>query len=76
LRVSLGSTQGDYDYSISLFDEILVRGKTVKEIQELSFTGLPGYKLGKQSFYTITLDLGKDTNVPMELNPFLFSLSY
>ena len=76
LRVSLGSTQGEYDYSISLFDEVLVRGRTVKEIQELNLTGLPRYKLGKQSFYTLILELGKDARIPMELNPFLFSLSF
>jgi len=76
LRISLGSMQGDYDYSISLFDEALVRGKTVKEIQELRLPGPPRYRLGKESFYTIILELGKDARIPMELNPFLFSLSY
>jgi hypothetical protein len=76
LRISLGSTQGDYDYSISLFDEVLVRGKTVREIQELRLPGPPRYRLGKESFYTIILELGKDTRIRPELNPYLFSLSY
>jgi hypothetical protein len=76
LRMSLGSMQGDYDYSISLFDEVLVRGKTVREIQELRLPSPPRYQLGKKSFYTILLELGKDARIPMELNPYLFSLSY
>jgi hypothetical protein len=76
LRISLGSMQGEYDYSISLFDEVLVRGRTVKEIQDLNLAAPPCYKLGKQSFYTITLDLGKDARIPMELNPYLFCYSY
>jgi len=76
LRISLGSTQGDYDYSISLFDEVLVRGQTVGEIQELTLPGPPRYRLGKESFYTIILELGKDARIRPELNPYLFSLSY
>jgi hypothetical protein len=76
LRISLGSTQGDYNYSISLFDEVLVRGKSVREIQELRLRNPPRYRLGKESFYTIILELGKDTRIRPELNPYLFSLSY
>jgi hypothetical protein len=75
-RLSLGSIQGEYDYSISLFDETLARGRTVKEIQELRLPGPPRYRLGKRSFYTIILELGKDARIPMELNPFLLSISY
>jgi len=76
LQISLGSMQGTYDYSISLFDEVLVRGRTVKEIQELRLPSPPRYKLGKVALYIITLELGKDARVPMELNPFLFSFYY
>jgi hypothetical protein len=76
LRVSLGSTQGEYDYSVSLFDEVTASGRTVKEIQDLSLSGPPRYKLGKKSFYTIILEVGKDPRIPMELNPYLFSLSF
>jgi hypothetical protein len=76
LHLSLGSRQGDYDYSISLFDEVLVQGRTVKEIQELKLPSPPRYKLGKETFYAIALELGKDARISMELNPFLFAFSY
>jgi hypothetical protein len=76
LRLSVGSRQGEYDYSVSLFDEVLVRGRTVGEIQEIKFPGLPHYQLGKESFYTFILELGKDARVSMDLNPFVFSLSF
>jgi len=76
LRISLGSTQGDYEYSISLFDEVLARGRTVRGIQEFTFPNPPLYRLGETSFYTIILELGKDAHVRPELNPYLFSLSY
>ena len=76
LRVSLGSTQGEYDYSISLFDEVLAQGRTVKAVQSIDLGTLPRYKLGKQSFYTIVLDLGKDESVKADLNPYVFDLAF
>jgi hypothetical protein len=76
LRLSLGSNQGVYDYSVSLFDEVLVQGTTAREIQEIKLSGLPRYELGKESFYTFILELGKDAHVSMDLNPFSFSLSF
>ncbi|MFZ2053527.1 MAG: hypothetical protein WAU81_04950, partial [Candidatus Aminicenantales bacterium] len=71
-----GSAEGDYGYSISLFDEVLVRGRTVKEVRGLSLLDLPRYKLGKESFYTIILDLGKDESVKADLNPYVFDLAF
>ncbi len=76
LHISLGSMQGDYDYSIGLFDEVLVRGKTVKEMQELRLSGPPRYRLGKKSFYTIILELGKGTEARTELYPYVFDLTF
>jgi hypothetical protein len=54
----------------------MARGRTVREIEELTLSAPPRYRLGKKSFYTIILDLGKDPRIPMELNPYLFSLSF
>jgi hypothetical protein len=76
LRLSVGSTQGVYNYTVSLFDEVLVRGKTVKEIQEISLWGLPRYKLRKESFYTFILELGKDASVRADQNPYVFNLVF
>lgn len=76
LRISLGSTQGDYEYSISLFDEVLAQGRTVREIKDLKLPNPPRYRLKKTSFYTVILELGKDAHIRPELNPYLFSLSY
>ncbi|OGD31473.1 MAG: hypothetical protein A2V45_09720 [Candidatus Aminicenantes bacterium RBG_19FT_COMBO_58_17] len=76
LRISLGSTQGGYDYSIGLFDEVLVRGRTIREIQELRLPELRRYRLGKQSFYTIILELGKGTEARTELHPYVFELTF
>jgi hypothetical protein len=76
LRLSLGSLQGTYDFSVSLFDEVLVRGRTVGEIREFKWAGLPRYKLGKESFYTFVLELGKDPDVRADLIPFLFNIDF
>lgn len=76
LRLSLGSPQGVYDYSVSLFDEVLVRGRTVRETQEFKYAGLPSYKLGKESFYTFILELGKDENVRPDQYPYVFNMVF
>ncbi len=75
LRISLGSTQGEYDYSIRLFDEVLAQGRTVNELKPLSFPNFPRYELGNESFYTIILELGKDKNARVELNPYHFEIA-
>jgi hypothetical protein len=75
LRVSLGSTQGEYDYSISVFDEVLVQGRTVKEIQSLDLATPPRYKLGEENFCTIILELSEDSAVRSELNPYRFEIT-
>jgi hypothetical protein len=76
LRLSLGSRQGVYDFSVSLFDEVLLRGRTVGEIQEFKYPGLPRYKLGKESFYTFILELGKDVRVRADQNPYVFNIIF
>ncbi|HUU38900.1 MAG TPA: hypothetical protein VMW46_11955 [Candidatus Desulfaltia sp.] len=75
LQISLGSTQGEYDYSISLFDEVLVRGRTVKEVQTLDLPGPSRYRLGKESYYELILELGKDASVRADLNPYHFEIA-
>jgi hypothetical protein len=37
---------------------------------------LPRYKLGKESFYTFVLELGKDPDVRADLIPFLFNIDF
>ena len=76
MRISLGSPQGDYPYAVSLFDEVFFQGKTVREVQSFSISAPPCYKLGKENFYTIILELGKDTNVLPHLNPYHFEISF
>jgi hypothetical protein len=75
MQISLGSLQGDYDYSVSVFDEVLVQGRTVKEIQSLDLATPPRYKLGEENFYTIILELGEDSAVRSELNPYRFEIT-
>jgi hypothetical protein len=76
LRLSLGSTEGVYDFSVSLFDEVLVRGRTAREIQTFRYPGLLRYKLGKESFYTFVLELGKDPSVRADQNPYIFNIVF
>jgi len=75
LRVTLGSIQGTYDFSVSLFDEVLVRGKTIDEIKEIRIPRPPRYSLREKVFYTIVLELGKGENSQIGLTPYVFELS-
>ncbi len=76
LVVSLGSSLGGYDYGLRLFDEVLVEGRTVEEIRRLEFPAPARYKLGRKSFYTIVLELGKDKFVKTEVFPYHFEIAF
>jgi hypothetical protein len=76
LRIFLGSSQGEYDYSLSLFDEVLVRGRTVREIRELTLPRPSLYKLGQKAFYTLVLELGKGEETQTGLHPFTFDIAF
>lgn len=76
LRVSLGSPEGAYEYRLHLFDEPLARGRTSGSVEEFSFPDPADYKLGKRSFYTLVLELGKASGTRTELEPFVFGLAF
>jgi hypothetical protein len=75
LDISLGSATGDYSYQIRMFDETFFRGQTVKAVQALNIPSPPRYKLGNASYYELTLQLGKGTGAPIELNPYLLAIA-
>jgi len=76
IGILLGSTQGIYDYSITLFDEILMQGRTTGNMQEVKLPNPTRYKLGQKSFYMIVLGLGKGSETRTELHPFDFDLTF
>lgn len=76
MRISLGSVQGDYGYSVSFFDEILARGRTAREIRELTLLQPPLYKLGRKTFYTLVLELGRGEETQTALHPFTFDIAF
>lgn len=75
LVISAGSTLGGYNFALRLFDEVLAEGRTVEEIRRLEYPAPPRYKLGRKSFYTIILELGKDKNIKTELFPYHFEIA-
>ena len=76
LAITLGSIKGNYDFSLGLFDEVLVRGRTMREIRELRIPRPPRYKLGEKAFYSIVLELGRGEETQTALNPYVFELSF
>lgn len=75
-RISLGSTEGDYDYAILVFDETLARGRTRGVVEEVGLPDPVRYRLGGKSFYTLVLDLGKGRGTRPEFHPFVFDLAF
>ncbi len=75
MRVSLGSLQGRYDYSIRFFDQPVAQGRTDKDFQSFDFPTPPRYRLGKMSYYELVLELGRDAAVRTALNPYSFEIS-
>jgi hypothetical protein len=54
----------------------LARGRTSGSVEEFSFPDPADYKLGKRSFYTLVLELGKASGTRTELEPFVFGLAF
>ena len=74
LEVSFGSNQGEYACEIKMFDLTFFHGETSGEIKNVILREPPRYRLGKASYYELTLSLGKGTGVDTELNPYLFTI--
>jgi len=72
MKLSLGSTAGDYAWRVRVFDEVFSEGQTLKETRTLRIPAPPRYPLGNSSFYELVLDLGPGAGVNTRLNPYLF----
>ncbi len=75
LKISFGSTRGDYACEMKVFDETFFQGETVKEIKSISLPRPPRYRLKKASYYELTFYLGKGAGVQTELTPYLFTIT-
>ncbi len=76
LKISFGAAQGNYACEIKIFDVTCYRGETAGAIKNVSLFGPPRYRLGKEDYYELTLNLGKGDGVQTELNPFLFMIDF
>jgi hypothetical protein len=76
LGVTLGSTFGEYDYALKIFDATLFQGRTAGDLQSFRIPLPPHYKLGLKSFYVIFLDLGKGSVTTGDQRPFQFEISF
>jgi len=74
IQIEFGSLEGDYQVELSIFDELLFRGKTSKEIKTLISVSPPTYRLKKKNLYSLSLDLKNISDVVTPLNPYFFSI--
>lgn len=76
LRLQLGSREGEYKFTLRIFDEVFARGKTSGEMKTATLKNPPRYKLNKKSYYELFLDLGKGRGVQTELQPYLLMIDF
>ena len=69
-----GSENGAYDSAVRVFDEPLFERRTVGEVGSFKLDRPPRYRLGRRSFYAVTLDLGKGTTETSDRTPYRFAI--
>ncbi len=74
MKFEFGSLEGDYQVELRIFDELLFREKTAKEIRTLVFSSPPLYRLKSKYLYSLRLDLKNISDVNTVENPYFFSI--
>ncbi len=76
LGITLGSTFGEYDCVLKIFDQTVFQGRTTGDLQRLRIPHPPRYKLGAKSFYELFLDLGKGSGPIGDQKPFQLEIQF
>jgi len=74
IKIELGSLEGDYQVELRIFDELLFRGKTTKEIKTLVSSSPPLYRLKSKYLYSLRLDLKNISEVSTVRYPYFFAI--
>jgi hypothetical protein len=74
IEFEFGSENGAHDSAVRVFDEPLFERRTDREVGSFKLDRPPRYRLGRRSFYAITLDLGKGTTATSDRTPYLFAI--
>ncbi len=74
LRIDFGSTEGVFDVDIQLFDQILFKGKTSKNIQSLQRPTPSFYRLKNTYLYRVSIRLRRRSGAIAFSKPYFFSI--
>jgi len=74
IKIEFGSLEGENQIEIRLFDIVLFKGKTSREINSLVYPSPPLYRLKNTNLYSLHLDLKKVSDVSTTEIPFFFSI--
>jgi len=74
MKIEFGSLEGDYQVELRIFDKLLFKGKTSKEIKTLVSLSPPLYRIKNKNLYSLSLDLKNISDVSTLRNPYFFSI--
>jgi hypothetical protein len=74
LHVNFGSTDGTFDVEIRHFDQILFKGKTSKNMQDIHLPTPHFYRLKNSNLYRLSIQLRRESGAIAFTKPYLFSI--
>jgi len=75
LRIEFGSSAGDYELGLALFDQHVLTEKTAKEVKTIRLHAPPSYRLKNGQLYRISIYLRNLSDTVTNLNPYSFSIT-
>jgi hypothetical protein len=74
LRMDFGSTEGVFDVEIHLFDEVVFKGKTSKNIQTVQLPAPSFYRFKNTNLYRLSIQLRRKSGAIAFSKPYLFTI--
>jgi len=73
-KIEFGSSEGSYKVEMRLFDKIIFKGKTSKEILTRFYASPPFYRLKKKKLYNLRIDIKNISDVFTAEKPYFLSI--
>lgn len=74
LRLAFGSLDGMFDVEVSLFDQVLYKGKTSHDTETLELASPHSYRFKNTNLYRVSIRLQRKSGVIAFAKPFSFSI--
>jgi hypothetical protein len=74
LRINFGSTEGVFDVELHLFDEVVFKGQTTRDIQTLQLANPYFYRFKNTNLYRLSIQLKRKTGAIAFSKPYSLSI--